>query len=91
VASDFDPDTLFVPSSGNPVQIFVRSHNRDLNQVIGSSVGVAKFDRQKLTAWLAARGMADRFVELKITGQGLSGTVAWTFFGQSTTHAKPGK
>lgn len=124
VAADFDPDTLFVPSSGNPVQIFVRSHNRDLNQVLGSSVrisdisgakveadpsnprafdgsavswqvvngvGVAKFDRQKLTAWLAARGMADRFVELKITGQGLSGTVAWTFFGQSTTHAKPGK
>lgn len=122
VFADFDPDTLFIPSSGHPVQIFVKSSKRDLNQVIGSSVrisrisggpvkadpadpsafdgsalswqvvngvGVAKFDRQKLTAWLYKYGLVGRFVELRITGQGVTGAVTWSFTGQSTTNTKP--
>jgi hypothetical protein len=122
VFADFDPNTLFVPSSGNPVTFYVKSSQRDLNQVLGSSVrisrisgapvtadplnpgafdgssvswqvvngvGVAKFDRQKLTAWLSDRGLVGRFVEFRITGQGTTGTVTWTFTGQDVTNAKP--
>jgi hypothetical protein len=120
--ADFDPNTLYVPSSGNPVTFYVKSSQRDLTQVLGSSVrisrisgapvtadptnpnafdgsstswqvvngvGVAKFDRQKLTAWLSERGLVGRFVEFRITGQGTTGTTTWTFSGQDTTNSKP--
>ena len=123
---DFDPNTLFIPSSGNPVTFYVKSPNRALTdvatatvrisriqgatispsdpifngnalswQVNSSGIGIAKFDRQKLTSWLDAHDLENKFPNLTITGSGTSlfngVPFSWTFEANDITNAKPAK
>lgn len=40
VAVDFDPDTLYVPSSGNPVTVYLHSKSIDLRTIDGATVKI---------------------------------------------------
>jgi hypothetical protein len=121
---DFDPNTLFVPSSGHPVTFFVKASERDLQDVIADSVrigwvsgydvpvsvgdavnwqvdssgvGTAKVSRPALTSWLldpngdgdTSDELVGRFIEMRLTGSGLTGATEWTFEAQDVTHSKP--
>lgn len=46
---DFDPNNLFVPSSGTPVTMYVRSSMRDLRKVLGPTVRITRISGNDVT------------------------------------------
>jgi Right handed beta helix region len=55
---------------------------RNIGWTVSSGVGAAKFDRQKLIAWLANEGIDDQVITVTVRGN--SGAPAWSFEGSDT-------
>jgi CSLREA domain-containing protein len=56
---------------------------KNIAWTISSGVGIAKFDRQKLLAYLSGRGIHNRRITITVAGR--SGAPPWTFQGSDST------